>query len=145
MVFLASVIGVEPMAFRLGGEPSILLRYTDKHSYLTLFAGVCPTILWSREKLNVFVCQRVCSAAPRKPNYAWYFVCGTYQFMKLVTRILPLWYFALLVPRHKLRHALRARFYIRFGICASASRTNIKNRVHTMYALSEVCGRSNGT
>ena len=28
--FLASVIGVEPTAFRLGGEPSILLRYTDK-------------------------------------------------------------------------------------------------------------------
>ena len=31
MVFLASVIGVEPTAFRLGGEPSILLRYTDKY------------------------------------------------------------------------------------------------------------------
>ena len=29
--FLASVIGVEPTAFRLGGEPSILLRYTDKY------------------------------------------------------------------------------------------------------------------
>ena len=27
--FLASVIGVEPTAFRLGGEPSILLRYWD--------------------------------------------------------------------------------------------------------------------
>ena len=26
---LASVIGVEPTAFRLGGGPSILLRYTD--------------------------------------------------------------------------------------------------------------------
>ena len=26
---MASVIGFEPTAFRLGGEPSILLRYTD--------------------------------------------------------------------------------------------------------------------
>ncbi len=31
-----------------------------------------------------------------------------------------------LVPRHKLRHAKRAHFYIRFDVCASASRTDIK-------------------
>ena len=29
---LASQIGIEPTAFRLGGEPSILLRYGDKQS-----------------------------------------------------------------------------------------------------------------
>ena len=44
--FLASQIGIEPTAFRLGGEPSILLRYTnillnfyrfDSIKYLFLF------------------------------------------------------------------------------------------------------------
>ena len=28
-LFMASLIGVEPTAFRLGGEPSIQLRYRD--------------------------------------------------------------------------------------------------------------------
>ena len=30
--FLASLTGIEPVAFRLGGGPSILLRYRDKYA-----------------------------------------------------------------------------------------------------------------
>ncbi len=40
VVFVAFVSGFEPLAFRLGGGPSILLRYTNKNRILVTFSKV---------------------------------------------------------------------------------------------------------
>ena len=98
---------------------------TEVHGQALISYSFCRRL--SNDFVESGKVERICMSKgmlvrPAQADYVWYFACGSYQFMKLGTRILPLWYFASLVPRHKLRHALRARFYIRFGICASASR-----------------------